>query len=197
MEEALKQETTGQNSSKKARKRLEQKLEVIRKNIDAIVLFYNQGDTYARIRDMDKILKVLKKRIVSQRITMEEVSQVIKQYESVVTDLWKELGQIYPPISTYEPVNWRALNDSFQEKQILCYRQPTFVYEPRSDQAGQALILLKNIGKAYLHFQNYPSQDSYQKLQQVSLIEQRLRQSLDSINDAVKQKYNISFANQS
>lgn len=184
----------GQDKTKKAtRERLERKLEVIRKNIDSVVLFYNQGDTYTRIRDMDKILKVLKKRIISQKITIEELSQVIKRYESLITDLWNCLAQVYPALSGYTLESWRALNDSFQEKQMLCHRQNTFVYEPRSDQAGQALILLKNIGKAYLHYQNHPSNDSYQKLQELSLIEQRMKQSLDELNKVMMQNYNISF----
>ncbi len=193
MEETVKRQETSQDKLKKAKGRLERKLEVVRKNIDSVVLFYNQGDTYTRIRDMDKILKVLKKRIISQKITMEELSQVIKQYESVIINLWNCLAQVYSAISGYTPESWRALNDSFQEKQMLCYRQNTFVYEPRSDQAGQALILLKNIGKAYLYYQNHPGNDSYQKLQELSLIEQRMRHTLDELNKTMMQNYNISF----
>lgn len=198
MEEAVK-ETNSELNEQAARERqnkkqrmLTQKLENVRRNpLYSIVLFYNQYESYVPVRVADRIIRALKKRITSGRITAQEVIDVLKQYSQALNKYWQQLAEIYPGMMGSTPAMWSSLNEPLHERQMLANRMNTFVFIPRSDETAQMAIFVKKLREAAIHFQNDLGHESLLKVEKVRQFEQQFAQELKELNQSMEEKFSI------
>lgn len=193
LQEFTQSEDSLSDRERKQRKRIQSKLESIRRNpLYSIVLFHNQYDSYFPVREANKVLRALRRQIASARVTASQVESVCNQYQQIVQKYWNLLSEFYPRLNGLSPSQWSVLNDSLQEKQILANRHITFVFIPSSEEAAQLAMLVKIFGRAKIIYRNDTSRDGLFKLESLNQHESRFAEELDLLNTTVATQFQLT-----
>ncbi|MCS7105947.1 MAG: hypothetical protein NZ942_01355, partial [Candidatus Aenigmarchaeota archaeon] len=92
-----------------------------------------QYSAYSVFKTTDKLLRILKKRIVSGNLSTSQVIEVSSLYLDTINKFWKEASVYYDKLANTPSTEWLSLNESIHEKQILVNRENNFVYTPKND----------------------------------------------------------------
>lgn len=171
---------------------LQIKLQSLRKNLDAIVLYRDNIKLYEQCILADRILKTLKYQIIKNPSFASEYTKTLNVYEEQANLIFKEIVPFNPSLAYVDIKNWRALNDSFEEKDILARRKNTFVFVPKTNESGMWGIIAKILHKTVLQIQMDTSADA-EKISQFAAVYQKAKETLEKINSDMLLKYNITI----
>lgn len=176
------------------KKNIERKLEIIRQNpIYTILVFYDQYETYKHIKDADKVLNILKKRVGSGYLQAQEVIQIYEQYRSLLETIWNELSKYNSLLSGDFLARWTSFDDPLQEKQVLVNKGNCFPYTARNEETAAFLVLLKVLRKTKIYYRTGTNYEDIIKLEQLKNLELKLQESLQTLNSRFKEKYSLKL----
>lgn len=171
---------------------LQLKLQSIRKNMDAIVLYRDNIGLLEQCILADRILKTLKYRIIKTPGFANEYTDILNMYREKAHKTFEEIIPFNFSLAYIDIKNWRVLNDSFEEKDILARRKNTFVFIPKTNETGMWGIIAKIIHKTALQMQIDASTDA-EKISQFALVYKKAKETLEKVNSDMLTKYNITI----
>ncbi len=194
IEPLQKENTPNEDYTKKmqsSKKRLNIKLDIIRKYAgESIVLFVHKYfyEVWREVNIVNRIIPILKKRLFAGKITKEEVEEILNTYKAIGIKYWNSL----PPSSRKDETcnNWRRVNDSYREKEILAHRHNTIVMVPRNESVGVLAMIIKILNREIIG----KNLDNIEEVDKLHRIKEDFREELKKANNEILTKYNIHLS---